>query len=431
MDNLQMYIVLAITAFMALGFVLNKWPFGLTAMTCCILLVVTKVFTIEEAFSGFANQTTLLIASMMVLGSSITKTSLVNKINGKMREMKNTHGMMLVFCIFVMGIIFVQFVPAVATIAIMVTFLETLGNDGELTPKRLLLPLLGVSAAWKGVIPIGSMSATYMSSINGLIASIVGEGIYEVSMMDLFKVYVGPSVIMLVYCMFAWRLMPKDNNEIDKSSLKGMKENAAIPKWQENVIYLVFVLVMAALLLNKFTGKLMYIVPAIGVVILAYTRVMSIQEIVGNLTKDLVWMIAGTLTVASAIGQSGASALIGNALLNVIGENTNSFVIMLIFTYGTLIMTSFIANIATMNMLIPIAASVGMAGNFDPRGIAMCITLASMLAVVFPSGSVDCACTFAAGSYNPAKVARFTVPYVIIAGLVLAASANMFFPIYG
>lgn len=35
---MELYIVLAIMAFMIVGFLLNKWPFGLTTMTCCVLL---------------------------------------------------------------------------------------------------------------------------------------------------------------------------------------------------------------------------------------------------------------------------------------------------------------------------------------------------------------------------------------------------------
>ena len=61
---MELYIVLAIMAFMIIGFVLNKWPFGLTAMTCCVLLVVTGVYTVPEAFSGLSNQNTVLIAGM-------------------------------------------------------------------------------------------------------------------------------------------------------------------------------------------------------------------------------------------------------------------------------------------------------------------------------------------------------------------------------
>lgn len=49
---MELYIVLAIMVFMIFGFILNKWPFGVTTMVCCVLLALSGVFTIPQAFSG-------------------------------------------------------------------------------------------------------------------------------------------------------------------------------------------------------------------------------------------------------------------------------------------------------------------------------------------------------------------------------------------
>ena len=38
---MQLYIVLALLAFMIISFVIHKIPFGVTAMICCVMLVVT------------------------------------------------------------------------------------------------------------------------------------------------------------------------------------------------------------------------------------------------------------------------------------------------------------------------------------------------------------------------------------------------------
>ena len=62
MENMQMYIVLAITIFMIASFLIGKWPYGLTTMTCCALLGLTGVMDPVAAFGGVANKTTILIA---------------------------------------------------------------------------------------------------------------------------------------------------------------------------------------------------------------------------------------------------------------------------------------------------------------------------------------------------------------------------------
>lgn len=84
---MELYIVIGIFLFMIVSFCLNKWPFGLTTMTCCILLVVTGIMPIEEAFSGFAMKNFVLIAGMYVLCDAFSKTSLLASIRNKVLSM--------------------------------------------------------------------------------------------------------------------------------------------------------------------------------------------------------------------------------------------------------------------------------------------------------------------------------------------------------
>ena len=93
-------------------------------------------------------------------------------------------------------------------------------------------------------------------------------------------------------------------------------------------------------------------------------------------------------------------------------------------------MTTFISNMATQTVLVPIAASVALAGGWDPRGLILIIGTANMFAIAFPSGSGEAAVTYAAGGYNPAKVLKFTLPYVLIAIISTALAAQILYPIF-
>lgn len=76
---MQLYIVLALLAFMIISFVIHKIPFGVTAMICCVMLVVTGFYTPVEAFSGFSNQNIILLAPMFALSAAFGKTSLLKR----------------------------------------------------------------------------------------------------------------------------------------------------------------------------------------------------------------------------------------------------------------------------------------------------------------------------------------------------------------
>ena len=141
---MEMYIVLAITLFMMVMFIWNKVPFGVTTMTCCLLLAMFGIVDIPKAFGGFGNKIVVLIAPMLVLSAALGKTSLVMKISNVLNAVKGKRGMLLILAFYAVGMVMAQFIPTTAAISILVIFLLTLDNTGEITPKRLLLPLLGV-----------------------------------------------------------------------------------------------------------------------------------------------------------------------------------------------------------------------------------------------------------------------------------------------
>lgn len=425
---MEMYIVLAITLFMMVMFIWHKVPFGVTTMTCCVLLAVFGIVDIQTAFNGFGNKIVVLIAPMLALSSVLTKTSLVVKISGVLNAMKGKRGMLLVASFFLVGAIFAQFIPSTAALSILVVFLMTLDNTGDITANRLLMPLLGILVAWKFKFPIGMGAATF-ATLNGLYEGIIPDAQYHLQMMDPFLFSLIPIAVLTLYCLFGWKLMPK-GEEIDQSAIKKTKQEVLLSGAQEKIVYAVFIVVMLLMVLNKWTGNLLYLAPALGVLVLIYTGVLKVQDAVKGMTDDMVWMLAGVLVVADALGKSGAGNVIGDMILSLLGENPSSMMVMLIFAAATVIMTTFLSNMATQTVLIPIAASVCLAGGWDPRGIVLIIGTANMFAVGFPSGSGECAVCFAAGGYNPLKVLKFTLPYMILAIVSCAVAAQVMYPLY-
>ena len=75
-------------AVLCIGLLMGKWPLGGVGMTSCVLLVLTGVMTVEEAFSGFANQTVILLACMYVLSSAFSRTHLMAKIRDLMGSLQ-------------------------------------------------------------------------------------------------------------------------------------------------------------------------------------------------------------------------------------------------------------------------------------------------------------------------------------------------------
>ena len=427
---MDMYIVLAVTIFMMVMFVWHKVPFGVTTMTCCVILMVTGVIDLNTTFSGFGNKIVVLIAPMLALGGVLGKTNLVANLQELMESMKGKHGTLLVLSIFLIAGIMAQLIPSTAVLAIMVVFLSTLGDTGEINSKRLMLPTLGITSSCKFRFPI-SLGATNFAVINAMYVGIIPDEKYALKMLDPFIFSILPMVALVLYCVFGWRLMPNQAGALNKDAAKQKVQKGVLSPIQERIVYIVFVVVMLIMILNTWTGDLMYVAPAIGVLILIYTGVLTAKEAVSSMTVDMIWMIAGVLVVADALGSSGASELIGNFLMGVVGESPSSISVMFLFSAVTIIMTNFLSNSATQTVLVPIAASLALVGGWDPRGIVLIAGIANMFDIALPSGSGEAAVAYGAGGYNPVEVMRFTIPYMVIAIVTCTISAHMLFPLYG
>ena len=58
-----------------------------------------------------------------------------------------------------------------------------------------------------------------------------------------------------------------------------------------------------------------------------------------------------------------------------------------VFTLVSVLMTTFMSNNATIAILTPIAVSTALAGGMNPRAIATLVSMASCLAVAFPTAA--------------------------------------------
>ena len=197
------------------------------------------------------------------------------------------------------------------------------------------------------------------------------------------------------------------------------------------MIYAVFLIVVISLFFNTQLGDVMYLMPVMGVLVLYFTKAMNLKEIVGALTGDPVWMIAGVLVMADALGATGAGEAIGNVILTILGGKPSGLFVMFVFAAVSVVMTTFMSNSATRNVLVPIAASTCIAAGWDPRGVVLIVAFCANVAIAFPSGSPACGIAYAACGYKLTDTFKFTIPFILIAVISIVLSANLCFPIAG
>lgn len=422
---MEMYIVIALFAFMIISFCIGKWPFGLTAMTCCILLVLTGVMTIEEAFSGFAMKNFVLVAGMYVLCDAFGKTKLLTAIRHRVMQLEKKSNVILLLILMFLIMIFAQFLPSSGTITVMIMILSALSPEGDLCPSRMMLPMAIMGGMWTSRLPVG-MGATSHLLPNQYISS-YGADLPLLTITDTIQVSIVPMILLSIYVILTYKMLPK--RSVDQSKLKSVKDKEGMSKFHETVTYVVFVIVLASLFMNSLLGDIMYIIPAAGAAVLMFTKVESQKEMQRVLSGDMLFMLAGVFVMGDALSASGAGVMLGDFILGLMGENPSGLMVLVVFAIVGVVMTNFMSNSGTKNVLLPMGVATAVAAGWDPRGICLLIQTVCSCAVFLPSGAPSTAIAFAAAEYKLQETFLWSLGYAVLTVVSFVVSINFFFPV--
>ena len=425
----QMVMVLGVLLFLIVMLLIGKVPYGVSCMTCCVLFVLLGVCDISTAFAGLSSSTTVMIATMIVVASTLGKTGFINVLRKKMFSLQGKSGFLLVGALFLFTLVLAQFMGQIACISMMILFIQSLDEENDISPSRMIFAIACINTVWTSRIPIG-MGATMPGSINSFYGG-MADTTQLLGITDFFKAGIIPAIAATIYCMFAYKLIPSHKIELNNSK-DGKKTEAAvaISRKDEIIIYTVFVAVMGGFMLSNVLGGLVNIIPAVGVLVLIYTKVLDHREVVSILTGDMVWMIAGMSVVSNVLGQSGVGELIGETVLKILGSNPSSLFVITVFCVVTTVITNFISNMGTMALMTPIAAATAIAGGMNVKAVVLVVAVSCWFAMALPTGSSATMMAYGLGKHNPFKLLKFTIPLIIICMISLIFSVNLFFPMY-
>ncbi len=355
------------------------------------------------------------------------KPSLIGELQKRVMRMQGgKSSILLVALLLFIPSILAQFLPASAIVTVMIMIMNALSQDGEVCPSRMLLPIAALSCLWIGKLPIGFGATTHITP-NKYISAYKSTQLLGI--FDYAKVSIIPLLIRCVFMAFAYKWLPKRN--IDEGKLKKVSENAAIPKKHEMIIYFTFVMVMGSMFMSSLLGDYMYIVPAVGTLLLVFTGAMSEKETKVILSSDILYMLAGVFVMADALAKSGAGAAIGKTILTLLGGHPSGLAVMFAFGGVSLIITQFMSNSGAKNILLPMAVATCVTAGYDPRGVVILVDLMCSTAILFPMASPSAAIAFAAAGYKLKETLPFSIVLMLLCLLSGVFAANFVFPIFG
>lgn len=269
-----------------------------------------------------------------------------------------------------------------------------------------------VSIAACAIIPVGG-SLAMLAELNGYIAA-NGYEQYTMEAMDLFKGRGMSLLVLILYTTFVgFRFAPekpivasKDSSELSKR----VAHHEPLKRPQEISAIAIFCLVSLCLIFNTPLNKVLaaiggpnlaaWEISFIGAVATVATGVLSSKEACASMPIDLTLMVAGGLCMGSALANTGAGDLIGNAIASTASSLGNPYLIGALFYLIPFFLTQIMQNRTVMAIFAPIAILACKSMGADCTGPLLLVASACCTAFMTPMATPTVPMVMGIGGYD-------------------------------
>ncbi len=403
--------VIALFLLAALFWILEPVPIYATSIMIMVLLLVTvsdqsfilfqtgsdetalgTLIRYQDIMGTFASPVIMLFLGGFFLAMAATKYRLdLNLANVLLRPFGNNPRFVLIGIIAITAL-FSMFMSNTATTAMMLA---------------LLVPVLTLfKAGDRGKIAFG-LAVPFAANIGG-IGTIIGTppnaiavryltGDYAIGFGQWMAFALPFVIIMLAFLWFILlRFYPVETETINLKIGGKFLRN-----WKAMVVYCTFTVTLVLWLLDFLHGMNAFIVALIPVAVFSITTIIN-KEDLRRISWDVLWLVAGGLALGLALERTGLAESI------VASIPFGNFAPLLIVAFAcliTIVMSNFISNTATANLLLPIMVALGTSlpelyGIGGLRYIVLTVAFACSLGMAMPISTPPNALSYASGFFK-------------------------------
>lgn len=368
--TMQIATVLIIITLMSISFFTELLPLGFTALMVPVLLQGTGILTANQAWSGFSNSTVITWIGLFIIGAVFAKTSFTYRI--KVFIQKNTNGNPLKVMIIILAACTLMGImtTATATLAAVTPILMEICEDTGLDKKRVF-KAVGDVGTWAAVqcLPIGS-SLSYLLMFNTYLEEAGTDLRY--GLLDFTWIKLPMWFILVGYYLWASRKLTV-NAVVDKPAEMKAQETdpSAMTVYtpaQEKMAVAIFVLNIVLMVVASATQIVpVYLVSTTFAALAVGLKLISQNDALHSVSWSVIFLVAGTLPLSTAITSSGTGEWLSNIMISAFPSLTNPVILATVICVVCMIVTNFMSNAAVIAMFSPIAATMAINMNMDPR----------------------------------------------------------------
>ncbi|BBS91783.1 hypothetical protein WP7S18C02_23980 [Klebsiella sp. WP7-S18-CRE-02] len=141
--TMDMVLALGILILMIVLIMSDKLAFGAPPLLACLLLVVSGLSTVQQAFAGFVNSSVIMIAGFMVVMAALQKTRLIGNVKSSMISLvtKGSYKSYALLLVIVMIGASLAGTGSTGYYVLILSLVSTIPYSKKLPTSKLMMPL--------------------------------------------------------------------------------------------------------------------------------------------------------------------------------------------------------------------------------------------------------------------------------------------------
>lgn len=425
MSPLVITMLILLFAFIAL--LSGKLSYGVVGATIISLLIITGVLDVSEALAGFSNTNVAIMLCMMVLSGALMKTSLVERIVGLVRNVGHSERA-LIAGFGLIAAAMSQFMNAFVAVACLLPLITGLCQQLNIKRTKVIYPVMIIALTWIFLFPVG-MGASTIAQMNGYLESFGSE--FRFNMMDMTIGRLPGVILNTLFCIFILPRVCPDKPSVEfRDDLGREVAKSTLSKPREILCYIIAAVMVVLMILAGTIGIQVYTVAIVGASALTLFGILSEKEAFQSINFGMVFFFAAILPLSTALTKTGASDVIADAIITILGGSTNPWLISTVFVLVCFVATQFLSNTGCVQVFTPLALMVCVQLNMNPVGIMSLVNIGCCASYLTPMANPGIPLTMSAGGYS----LKDCIKIGILPGLLICATGvvwcSLFFPAY-
>lgn len=423
MEPSTLTIIILILA--VISFLLEKIPVNMTVMLTMCALVLTGLVTPQEAVSGFASTTILMLIGVVIVGSALFETGVCDKAAAVVTRYAKTERQMIM-AILILASIMSAGLSNSGTVAVFIPIIMGITASTDFSRSKLMM------AAFLGSMAGGRLTLVGDAAVNVLIGDQIkalGQpfGFFEIS-----KIGVPLTIIMLIYMYFiGYKFLPDRREFSDEDQIFAQGAKKDVPRWKQIASVAVLLAVFVGMIFEEQTGIPSYMVAIMGAVADVLLGIFTEKQAYNLVSIKTAILLGGMTPLATALKNTGAAQIMADMLIRLIGGSTNVYYITIVIFILTCVMTQFMSNVVTITLLMPIIIAIAETIGVVPSALLMVLCIASTMSILTPIACPPGNLIYAYGGYRFSDYVKSNIRLTLVFLVACIVMIPLIWPLYG